>query len=181
MHYSVNRIQDEVYFVTTTVVDWVDIFTRPRYKHIIVDSLAYCQREKGLRVYAWVLMSNHLHMVVSAAEGHSVAGIMRDFKKYTSRQVAEALENDQQESRREWMLDRMRFAAANDKKVTHYRLWQDGYHPELLYTEEFFQQKIDYIHHNPVKQEIVSRPEDYLYSSARDYVGDKGLLPVITV
>ena len=179
MHYSSNRILEEVYFVTTTVVDWVDIFTQPRYKHIILDSLDYCQREKGLRIYAWVLMSNHLHMVVSAAGSNNVADIMRDFKKYTSRQVAEALENDLQESRREWILDRMRFAAANDKKVTHYRLWQDGYHPELLYTEEFFQQKLSYIHNNPVVQEIVACPEDYLYSSARDYAGDKGLLQVI--
>ena len=112
MHNSANRIIDEIYFVTTTVVDWVDIFTRPKYKHIIVDSLVYCLREKGLKVYAWVLMTNHLHMIVSTAEGHCVADIMRDFKKFTSRQVAEALENDLQESRREWILDRMRFAAA---------------------------------------------------------------------
>ena len=181
MHNSANRIIDEIYFVTTTVVDWVDIFTRPKYKHIIVDSLAYCLREKGLKVYAWVLMTNHLHMIVSTAEGHCVADIMRDFKKFTSRQVAEALENDLQESRREWILDRMRFAAANDKKITNYRLWQDGYHAELLYTEEFFQQKIDYIHQNPVKMEIVSHPEDYLYSSAKDYAGNKGLLQVTMV
>ena len=172
------RILSELYFVTTTVVDWVDIFTRPKYKHIVIDSLAYCQQNKGLKIYAWVLMSNHLHMIVSVEGDHAIADVMRDFKKYTSKQVMAELQNDLQESRREWMLDRFSFAAANDSKATCYKLWQDGYHPELLYTEKFFQQKVEYIHNNPVKQEIVTHPEDYLYSSAMDYAGGKGLIDV---
>ena len=173
------RILSELYFVTTTVVDWVDIFTRPKYKHIVIDSLAYCQQNKGLKIYAWVLMSNHLHMIVSVEGDYAIADVMRDFKKYTSKQVMAELQNDLQESRREWMLDRFSFAAANDSKATCYKLWQDGYHPELLYTEEFYRQKLDYIHNNPVVQEIVAHPEDYLYSSARDYAGDKGLIRVM--
>ena len=169
----------ELYFVTTTVVDWVDIFTRPKYKHILLDSLTYCQQNKGLNIYAWVLMSNHLHMIVSVEEEHTISDVMRDFKKYTSKSVVSELLNDYQESRREWMLDRFVFAAVGDTKTTNYRLWQDGYNPELLYSEEFFRQKLDYIHNNPVVQEIVSSPEDYLYSSAKDYAGDKGLIHVI--
>ena len=70
-----NRITEQVYFVTDTVVDWVDIFTRPKYKHIILEALTYCQREKGLIIYAWVLMSNHLHAIVSAQEGTTVSEI----------------------------------------------------------------------------------------------------------
>ena len=83
------RILSELYFVTTTVVDWVDIFTRPKYKHIVIDSLAYCQQRKGLHIYAWVLMSNHLHMIISVDGQQTVGDVMRDFKKYTSRQVLE--------------------------------------------------------------------------------------------
>ena len=173
------RILSELYFVTTTIVDWVDIFTRPKYKHIVIDSLAYCQQRKGLHIYAWVLMSNHLHMIISVDGQQTVGDVMRDFKKYTSRQVLEELQSDLQESRRKWMLDRFSFAAVNDTKATNYKLWQDGYHPELLYTEEFYRQKLAYIHNNPVVQEIVANPEDYLYSSARDYIGGKGLITVI--
>ena len=81
---TANRVLDELYFITTTVVNWVDIFIRPKYKHIILDSLAYCQQQKGLRIYAWVLMSNHLHMIVSAGAEQSVADLIRDFKKFTT-------------------------------------------------------------------------------------------------
>lgn len=174
-----NKVLAELYFITTTVVDWVDLFTRPKYKHIIVDSLAYCQENKGLKIYAWVLMNNHLHMIVSAGAETTVSDILRDFKKFTSKRILAELEVDSQESRREWMLDRYRFAAANDKKITNYRFWQDGYHPMLLYSHDFFLQKLNYIHQNPVRQEIVATQEEYLYSSAIDYAGGKGVLEVM--
>lgn len=172
-------ISEELYFITTTVVDWVDIFTRPRYKHIILDSLSYCQQKKGLKLYAWVLMSNHFHAIVSAGGEQAVSDIVRDFKKFTSKQIVKELEADLQESRREWILDRFRFAGANDKKITNYRVWQDGYHSESIYSYEFYRQKLNYIHDNPVRQEIVAHQEDYFYSSAVDYAGGKGLLDVI--
>lgn len=76
-----------LYFLTLTVVDWVDIFTRPVYKHIIVDSLKYCQAQKGLVVYAWCLMSNHLHLIATNQEGFHLSDILRDFKKFTSKQI----------------------------------------------------------------------------------------------
>lgn len=81
------RNENEVYFITSTIVEWVDVFTRPVYKQIIVDSLQYCQESKGLDVYAWVLMSNHLHAIVSAREGYQLSDILRDFKKYTSKRI----------------------------------------------------------------------------------------------
>nr|WP_294476589.1 transposase [uncultured Bacteroides sp.] len=173
---TANRVLDELYFITTTVVDWVDIFTRPKYKHILLDSLTYCQQQKGLKIYAWVLMSNHLHAIVSAGAEQSVADIIRDFKKFTSKRI---LEEDPQESRREWMLDRFRFAGANDKKITNYRFWQDGYHPKFICSHDFYRLKLNYIHDNPVRQEVVARQEEYRYSSAVDYAGGKGLLEAI--
>ena len=66
----------EVYFVTDTEVDWVDIFTRPIYRHIIIESLQYCQKEKGLLIYAWVLMTNHMHMIVGSSEKNKVSDSM---------------------------------------------------------------------------------------------------------
>lgn len=167
-----------LYFTTSTVIDWVDIFTRVSYRHIVVDSLAHCQKAKGLKIYAWVLMSNHLHMVVSTEAKQAIGDILRDFKKFTNKKILKTLKEDEHESRRMWMLDRFHFAGANDKRITNYRFWQEGNHVEDIYTSEFLWQKISYIHQNPVKAEIVARPEDYLYSSGRDYAGEKGLLEV---
>lgn len=89
---TANRVLDELYFITTTVVDWVNIFTRPKYKHIILESLAYCQQRKGLKIYAWVRMSNHLHMIVSAGAKQTVTDIMRDFKKFTGKRILVTLD-----------------------------------------------------------------------------------------
>lgn len=168
----------QLYFTTSTVIDWVDIFTRASYRHIVIESLDYCQRQKGLKIYAWVLMSNHLHMVVSPEGEQTVGDILRDFKKFTNKKILKVLEEDEHESRRTWMLDRFRFAGANDKRITNYRFWQEGNHVEEIYTLEFLWQKVNYIHQNPVRAEIVEQAEEYLYSSARDYAGEKGLLEV---
>ena len=108
-----------LYFTTSTVIDWVDIFSRPAYRHVVVESLDYCQRQKGLRIYAWVLMTNHLHMVVSAEDSQTVGDILHDFKKFTNKKILKALEEDEHESRRVWMLDRFRFAGANDRRITN--------------------------------------------------------------
>lgn len=124
-------------------------------------------------------MSNHLHMIVSAGAEQSVADIIRDFKKFTSKRILVELEEDPQESRREWMLDRFRFAGTSDRKITKYRFWQEGYHLEFICSHDFYRQKLNYIHDNPVRQEMVARQEEYLYSSAVDYAGGKGLLEVI--
>ena len=121
-----NRLGRELYFMTDTVIDWIDIFTRPTYKHIIIESLQYCQEQKGLTIYAWVLMSNHLHTIVSSEENVKIGDIWRDFKKFTSKKIVSMLENDVTESRREWMLDKFAFRAKNDKRIKQYKFWQDG-------------------------------------------------------
>lgn len=105
-----------------------------------------------------------------------VTDVVRDFKKFTSKKILAELEEDVQESRREWMLEHFRRSAAGDGKSTGYRFWQDGYHPEAVWLLDFYRQKLEYIHSNPVRQELVTRQEEYLYSSAVDYAGGKGLL-----
>ena len=78
----------ELYFTTSTVVDWIDVFTRPVYKNIVVESLRYCQAQKGLDIYAWVLMTNHLHTIVGIRKPEtSIGDILRDFKKFTSKSI----------------------------------------------------------------------------------------------
>lgn len=176
-----NRITKEIYFVTDTIVDWVDIFTRPEYKQIAVESLSYCQANKGLAIYAWVLMSNHLHAIVGSDSEIPLSDIWRDFKKFTSKKILDTLLSDIQESRREWMLNRFEYAGQNDKKIKNYKLWQEGNDAQQIYLNDYLEQKLNYIHQNPVKAEIVNKPEDYRYSSAIDYAGGKGLLNVIIV
>jgi putative transposase len=169
--------KDGIYFLTSTIVDWIDIFTRPIYRQIIIRSLSYCQDKKGLIVYAWVLMSNHLHLICSAKEGYELSDIIRDFKKFTSMKMINAIK-EENESRREWILDRFEYACKYKKKIKHYQVWQEGNDPQLLYSDHFLKQKMDYIHNNPVKAELVLEPEHYVYSSACDYAGQKGFLNV---
>ena len=176
-----NRIEGEVYFVTDTVVDWVDIFTRPIYRHIILESLQYCQKEKGLIIYAWVLMTNHLHMIAGTNGENKISDILRDFKKFTSKKILQTLLVESGESRRDWMLNRFEYAGKNDKKITNYKFWQEGNDAQEIYLNDYFNQKLNYIHYNPVKAEIVNREEDYRYSSAIDWAGGKGLLDVVIV
>ncbi|MBC3539961.1 transposase [Rufibacter sediminis] len=174
-----NKIHEGyLYFLTLTVVDWIDVFTRPVYRHIILDSLKFCQEKKGLEVHAWVLMSNHLHLIASAKEGFHLSDILRDFKKFTSRTIVAAIQQEH-ESRKEWMLHRFHFPANVQSKVTNYKFWQDGNEAKEIHSNEFLQQKIDYIHQNSVRAEIVQEPEHYLFSSAIDYAGGKGLLEIL--
>ncbi|WP_425392406.1 REP-associated tyrosine transposase [Ekhidna sp.] len=165
------------YFLTLTVVDWVDIFTRPVYKNIIVDSLKYCQKNKGLELFAWVLMTNHLHLIARTREGHHLSDFLRDFKKFTSKQISSAI-NDEPESRKDWMIHRLKFHV-NFDETRNYQVWKEGNEAKEIHSNDFLDQKINYIHQNPVEAGIVYEPENYIYSSAIDYVGGKGFLEIV--
>jgi len=160
-----------LYFATMGTVGWVDLFTRSDLKHIIIDSLRYCQKEKGLVIHAWCLMPSHLHLIISTKQ-EPLQNIMRDFKKHTSKEFIKCIERIN-ESRKGWMLDLFSEVADGLKRVSHYKVWQDGTHPELLTSSKFIEQKLDYLHNNPVADEIVDEPEEYRYSSARDYYSKK--------
>jgi REP element-mobilizing transposase RayT len=161
-----------IYFITATVVQWVDVFTRACYADIIVDSIKFCQERKGLCVYGWVIMSNHLHMICSCKEDYSLSDTLRDFKKYTSSKIVAAIENNPVESRKSWLLWLL-------KQNGSIQFWQPGNHPEELRTGDFYKQKLKYIHLNPVRAGIVDREEDYKYSSARDFYNRKGLIELV--
>ena len=97
----------------------------------------------------------------------------------TSKSIVKAIQENDRESRLEWLLDRFWYRGANDAKIKDFKFWQDGNHVETIHSYEFYRQKLNYIHQNPVRQAIVESPEHYLYSSARNYVGEKGLIDVI--
>ena len=127
-------------------------------------------------------MSNHLHLIVAAKE-NNLSDILRDFKKFTSKQIIKAIQNNEQESRREWMLEIFKKAGETNGRNSEYQFWRQDNQPKELYSPSFVFQKLNYIHNNPVEAGIVDKPEEYLYSSARDYKQTKkcGLLEVVFI
>ena len=157
--------QNDLQFLTYAVVGWVDALSRPHYKDIIVESLAHCQRDKGLQLFAWVIMSNHVHLIARAAPGGKLENIMRDHKKFTSKAFVEAIDINGKESRKEWMLPLLR------KSDGAIHFWQHDIHRIWVRSPDVIRTKLNYIHMNPVKEGYVDEPRDYRYSSAKAYAG----------
>lgn len=167
-----------VYFISFATVGWADVFTRIVYKEVFVESLRHCQQHKGLGLFGWCLMTNHAHLLARASGGHRLNEIIRDLKKFTSKQLIRAIEENPQESRKEWLLSMLRNAGAHNPNNRKYQFWRQDNHPVECYTTDATQQKLDYIHNNPVVEGIVQYPEEYIYSSASNYANGSGLLKV---
>ena len=161
------------------MVDWVDVFTRKEYKDILLDSLKYCQECKNLELYAFCIMPNHIHLIAGVAEGGNLSHVLRDFKKFTSFSVIKAIEENLRESRRDWMLWIFKRHGARNSNNTTYQFWQQDNHPIELSSNEMMDQRLEYLHQNPVRAGICYAAEDYLYSSAGQYAGKDSVLPVI--
>jgi len=167
------------HFVTSTVVGWVDALSRSMYKDIICESLNYCRQHKGLKLHAWVIMNNHFHLIISAADSATIGGLMRDIKKYTASSIIKAIGNNTQESRKEWMLNYFKHSGTVNNSNTEYQFWQQDYHPVALDTQEKFLQRMNYLHNNPVRAGIAWEAHHYKYSSAKDYYENKaGLIEI---
>ena len=134
-----------VYFITFAVQYWIDLFSRVEYKDLIIDNLQHCMQHKGLQINAWCIMTNHLHMVVKSEGEQSLPEILRDFKSFTSKMLIQAIKDHPKESRRDWMLDKFW-----NKPKNGYRLWRGDNQPIELWSNSVIDQKINYIHNNPV-------------------------------
>ena len=154
-------------FITITVVDWVDVFIRQQYTKILDASLNYCIENKGLRVHAYVYMTSHIHLILSS-EGEVLQDIIRDFKKFTSKRMIEVIK-EYPESRREWLLMKFSYAANRIKRGVNYKFWKDGFHPVLLDTFRKIEQRVNYIHYNPVAARFVYHERDWINSSYSFY------------
>lgn len=168
-----HRIQDQnaVFFLTCTVHQWVDVFSRKVYADILVDSLRYCQQNKGLKIFGWVIITNHLHLITCCEPPNKLSDVLRDFKKFTSKQIFVAIQKHPQESRKSWMTWLL-------KEGNDIQFLEPDNHPVEINSNKFFLQKLNYIHQNPVRARITDMEEAYLYSSARDFYGKKGLLNI---
>lgn len=154
------------YFITLSVVDWVDIFTRKEYADIIIENLKYCQKNEGLHIYAYVIMSNHVHLIVRREHEKPLSELLGRFKSNTSKQIIKAIKDNMCESRKDWMLEIFRQSAKKNKQYKDYHFWQYTSHPTELDNNGIIDQKIEYIHQNPVVAGIVAESWQYIYSSA---------------
>ncbi|HEY3387654.1 MAG TPA: transposase, partial [Saprospiraceae bacterium] len=164
------------YFLTFTVVDWVDIFSRRIYRDILLDSLRYCRAEKGLQIWGYALMTNHIHSILRAKAGN-LPSIVQSIKRHTASKILKAIQ-EVPESRQDWMLKRFEFAARKNSRDSFYQFWNHNNHAELIDTHAFFEQKLNYIHQNPVRAGWVEKPEDWLYSSMRNYMGLEAIMEI---
>ena len=172
------RSQEQFYFVTFTSVYWLDVFIRQEYRNIFIDSVKYCQKEKGLLVGAWCIMTSHIHLILGTEGSSKLEDIIRDLKSYTSRHIRKYMESNPHESRKEWMLWMMNRAGEKKSNNKDFQFWQQHNHPIELPTKEIMHQRLDYVHNNPVEAGFVDQPSDWVFSSARDYEDQKGPIEI---
>ncbi len=164
------------HFMTFTVVDWIDVFSRQQYRDILLESFNFCRKEKGMLLHGFVIMSNHVH-VLMASKKQQLSELVRDYKKFTAKTILQKIQSEQ-ESRKDWMMKRFEWAAKSHGRNDIFQFWRYGNHPEEVFTEKFMWSKLDYIHLNPVRAGIVEKASEYLYSSAKNYTGQKGLIEI---
>jgi putative transposase len=162
------------FFCTDVIVGWQYVFTSPEFFLAIIDSLQYCRDKKGLRLHGYVIMPNHVHSIVSATDGN-LASIIRDYKRHTSWKILELLG----ETRNRRLLKYFHAVAKREERGNEHKIWQSGSHPILIESDGFFEQKLQYLHNNPVVKGYVERPEDWKFSSARNYeLGDHSIIKI---
>lgn len=159
------------YFVSFATVYWLDVFIRQAYFDILVQSIQYCRKEKGMELYAYCIMPSHVHFIFRDSNENPVA-LLRDFKKHTSKQLLKAIAENLEESRKEWLLWMFEHAGKKKGNVSKYQFWQHHNKPIELWSTPVIKQKLDYIHNNPVESGFVTEPTEWKYSSARNYAGD---------
>ena len=160
-----------VYFITSTIIEWIPVFTKREYFDIIVQSLSYCRQNKGLKLFAYVVMDNHVHFIASADK---LSQIVKDFKSFTAREIIKTAKIDG----RKWLLNQFEYYKKNYKNDSEYQVWQEGFHPQMIMEEEVFRQKVEYTHNNPVKRGFVDQAEHWVYSSSRNYYTGDGCIEI---
>jgi REP element-mobilizing transposase RayT len=170
-----------LYFVSFAVINWIDVFTRNEYKDIFLDSLRFTMEKGNIRVFAWCIMTNHVHLVFNVPSPNKPELVLGNIKRYSSKQIIRSIQTNPKESRKEWMMQQFRDAGKSTSNTTQHQFWRHDNHPIELWSDGVIKEKINYIHNNPVEAALVANAKDYLYSSAIDYFGEKGLLANIEI
>jgi len=166
--YKVYPEDTHYYFTTSTILNHIPVFQKDCYFEIITGSMKHCQENKGLKIHGYVIMPTHLHMISSNEHKPSLEEIMRDFKHFTSTKIIECLENENHS----FFVELFRKAASVRYGNQTHKVWENDYHPVALTSAGWFEQKLNYIHQNPVRKGFIERPEYWKYSSARNWFLD---------
>jgi REP element-mobilizing transposase RayT len=169
--------QTATYYLTFQVVGWADVFSRQIYRDIIIQSFRYCREKKELEIFAYVIMTNHVHVIMRGKED-KLSDLVREFKKFSSKQILKEISYNNKESRREWLEKIFKYHAKFNKRAGEKQLWTHENHAVELSTNEMIDSRLNYIHENPVRAGWVKNPEDYLYSSARNYADMECLIEI---
>lgn len=162
-----------MYFLTCSITGWIDLFSRQVYRDIVLDSWRFCRQHKNFQIHAYTFMTNHLHLIASCRPPYHLSDTMRDWKAFTARQIVLYLQDySNTESRRESLLYLFSYFALGKKHKQTHQIWQEDNYPVELYSADFLEQKLNYIHLNAVRAGWVEKPEDWKYSSAPFYAAE---------
>ena len=153
------------YFITCTTVNWIPVFTSCAMFDMAIECFQFLRKEGSLKVYAYVILENHLHMIAGSEDLSKHIG---RFKSYTARKIIDFAAD----GNNTWLLKQLKEEKKRFKTDRTYQLWQEGFHPQRIQSEEMMRQKIGYIHNNPVRRGYVDDAENWVYSSARNYLKD---------
>ena len=156
-----------LYFITTSAVSRTKLFQPDEHKKILVDSLSYMHKEGWFRLHAFVIMPNHIHLLVRFVSPHNLANVMRDFKKFTAKKIAQRIITSDDQH-----LLTIIETAGGWRGKSQYKIWEDGYDARDVFSVRFLEQKLDYIHNNPCQLQwrLVEQPVAYKWSSAAFYL-----------
>jgi putative transposase len=171
------RDQFASHFLTFTICEWIDLFTRKVYRDIIIQSFEYSKLNKGLKLNEFVIMSNHIHLIASTKEPFKLSDFIRDFKAHTHRAMPIVIESDI-ESRRHWMIRQFKYYDNRNSNNDTFQIWIQDNYPEEILSQEMLYSKLNYIHENPVRAGHVSKARHYFYSIASNYLTGKGILEI---
>ena len=167
--------KEGIYFITSTIVEWMPVFTNKIYFDILVSSLNFCAEQKELKIFSWVILDNHFYLVCRASE---LSKTVQSLKRHTAKQILEQLETDN----KKWMLNLFSYYKKRHKHQSEHQVWQEGFFPKLVISDDMLTQKIEYLHYNPVKRGYVENPEDWLHSSARYFsTGEASLVKMTSL
>ena len=161
------------YFLTCSIVGWLPAFTRPQFVEFIYDSWKFAQQNRDLKLFGYVVMENHLHMIAAAPE---LSDVIKRFKSFTARQMVDRL----RELGDRTLLKQLEYHKLAHKTQSDVQVWQEGNHPQEVQGDAMMRQKLEYSHDNPVRRSYVDDPLHWRYSSARNYAGKPGLIDVVT-